>query len=450
MVIIGVVFSAFFLLCNYLISDFDIFNPSFVFSLINYASLFVCMLLKNEYKFVLHENTIFVLLCGQIIFTLINFICNMNRKKSTYKNHVNTSPALSYIKIQSEWIVLFIIFELVITYFKIKYIVSISSAVFGSGYSLSEHIGNYNYAIKFMTTEFAKAGIGQNIILKCGTPIYTAFTYILIVVILNNYILIKKIDKLGSIAIVFSIALSVIDGSRSEAVRRITAAIAAGIILSNWSKGSHKKGNIKLIIKILFITIVILILILSTRSWIGRSTTYDTTWYRAVFPYFGAPIVNLDIYLNSYNKFHSNMWGEQTFYALLNYIGTKFKIKNLVYDLHLPFLLSNGISTGNVYTMYYMYIEDFGYLGILPLTSIVAVYYIFTYKKITNLYNKTGPLNMSFLIYIYMFNSLIMLLFSNRFYEQLLNIHILEMFVIMSVLWKIVKSGLLAKRIILH
>ena len=446
-IIIGLFITIIFIFVNYLISDFDFFNASVIFCCVNFAALLMCFFMREEYWFSLHWNTILVLSLGQFVFTVSNYLAKHLLPYSKKKS-LNKPYDFKCIIIRPIWIILFIILELVVAYFIKQYVSNISRALFGGSSSFSEDIGNYNYAIKFMSDRFVSLNMHQNLIIKIGIPVCTAFTYILIVVVINNYIAVKKIEPLIIFAIVISVVISFLTGSRSEAFRYVTFALCASIIAKRRSKGSFKKGNFKLLIRSLFIVLLVALGALGIRSFLGRSTTYDATWQRAIFPYFGSPILNLDIALNSKNIYKSDIFGEQTFYQIINWTGNHLNIDELKVNLHLPFLSSNGISTGNVYTMYYMFIEDFGYWGIIPLTIIIGIYYNFSYEIIMNMRKNKNPLGLRLFIYCYMFNSLVMLLFSNRFFEHILNVSIWVIFLMMYFIWRYIKKGLFSKKIV--
>ena len=71
---------------------------------------------------------------------------------------------------------------------------------------------------------------------------------------------------------------------------------------------------------------------------------------------------------------------------------------------------------GNVYTMFYKIIYDFGFLGVVPFTLIMGIYYCETYRKIKS--EKSDKIvDIRLLIYAYLFNDIVMSSFSNRFYE---------------------------------
>lgn len=435
---VGFLFSIVMLSIAYVIAKTDYFNPSVIFSALNVAALFMCIVLQKEYDINLHMNTIAVLILGQIIFCVVSFFYNIN---SNYRRH-NKKVEFTYISIDKKWMIAFFVFQILVGISTLRYIIAVSSSVYGNVASFAAYIANYHSATVFRAQDVSAAGVNMGIFFRFGTPVLEAFTYILLAIIMVNYEVTKHIDKTHITAVILSCIISLMSGARSGVFRYLTAALAAGIIIHRRAIGSFKKGSFKTFSRIILLFIAFTIFVLATRSLVGRSTTFDSTWYRAFFPYFGAPIVNLDTYLNSSNAYQSKIWGEQTFYQFYSFLSSEFNIDKYTYSLNLPFLWSNGISTGNVYTMYYMFIEDFGYWGVVPLTFIIALYYIKTYTKLMNLKSQKSPMCVSFFIYMYMFNSLIMLLFSNRFYEHILNYSILKMFFCIFILWKLLKMNL--------
>ena len=116
---------------------------------------------------------------------------------------------------------------------------------------------------------------------------------------------------------------------------------------------------------------------------------------------------------------------------IYTYLGGKYGISQYLYQLDLPFLKHNGLNTGNVYTTFYQFYYDFGYDGIVPLMAIIALYFSCAYRKIYN--NKPFTI----IIYAYLFNDLIMLIFSDRFYETVASIGFVKHLLVTFILYKV-------------
>ena len=73
----------------------------------------------------------------------------------------------------------------------------------------------------------------------------------------------------------------------------------------------------------------------------------------------------------------------------------------------------------------------------MRLTALIGVYYCWSYNKDMNPYRGSSPLGTRFFFSGYMFNSLIMLVFSNRFYEHIVSMYVFTFIIGMSVYWKV-------------
>lgn len=437
-------FSTIFLFFFMLISNRDFFSPCVLFTLMNIIYGVVCVFLRDVYDIVLHDNTLIVLLSGQIIFGLVTLI-GKSIRGSRLHDRTPYEIELQYYDINPFWVVSYIGFELLIIYVTINRVIRIAKA-YGGYVGLSAAIGTYDSLTKFHTDEYRRIGIYASRIESLGGVISKAVAIVLIGVLVNNYFAKKKIDKLMVIAVVIEIFLSILTGSRSNSFVFFTAIIADIVILRRRQKGTYRKGNFKFIFRCAVFGLLFIAVFLASRPLIGRTTSATSSvWYRALFGYLGGTILNLDTALQSSIP-RSNMWGQETFYYVYRDLANLFNIDRFRIALHLPFLRHNGFNTGNVYTMYYMFIEDFGFMGILPMTAIPAVAYFNIYEKLMNIYSKKNPMGVRLFTYSYMFNSLLMLLFSNRFYEDLVKLNFLYMLIVMTVVWKLIESGYASKR----
>ncbi|WP_159991239.1 oligosaccharide repeat unit polymerase [Pelistega ratti] len=128
------------------------------------------------------------------------------------------------------------------------------------------------------------------------------------------------------------------------------------------------------------------------------------------------------------------IFGEQMFRVLYGYIAKHSGNESLIFDTIDKFTFSNnGIEIGNVYTTFYSFIYDFNYIGFIPLIIIISLYYVLTYQKIKS--TNISCFSFALFIYAYLFNDLIMLAFSNRFYTTILDAGFIKI-IIFSLIFK--------------
>ena len=149
---------------------------------------------------------------------------------------------------------------------------------------------------------------------------------------------------------------------------------------------------------------------------IGRTTKEEVTPWTYVSIYLGAPIQNLDVFLQKPHKL-PNVFGCTTFYYQIQSYAVNHNLSNLIYDFDLPFMNYNNHNAGNVFTTFYPFIYDFGYVGVLVLTGLMALIVQTIYELMMK--SIKSPFSFSRLLYLYEFPFIPLSFFSNKFYEGL-------------------------------
>jgi oligosaccharide repeat unit polymerase len=231
-----------------------------------------------------------------------------------------------------------------------------------------------------------------------------------------------------------SIALGVINsvmlGSRGGALQIIVAIIVCYLFL-------QKKYNCwkpKLKMQQIFLIAAIMLLLMFTFNGVGNLLgrnsviNYSTTAVGELAKYMGAEIKNLDIYLE--NPFEGNqMAGSQTFGVILSWISKRLHLGWNV-ETVLPFQKVGGISLGNVYTVFYAYIYDFGYVGAAILTMVFAVLVQLIYEYAT--LERKRKINFRIILNSYVLSLVVFSFFGERFFAAVLN----TSFIKYILLWK--------------
>ncbi len=143
---------------------------------------------------------------------------------------------------------------------------------------------------------------------------------------------------------------------------------------------------------------------------IGRSGVDNRDSSDMFSEYMGAEIKNFDIYMHGNAFFPKNTyWGESTFGVFYSEILPKAKL------IDSPFQDIGGYHLGNVYTQVYSFHKDFGGIGVVLMTFVVAFMAMLFYNKA--LLTLRCPLKMNLFLFIYSSVSLtlFMAFFSSRF-----------------------------------
>ena len=419
------VVTLFFLILNYMITRGDYLHPSTLFCEIFAVYELICIIGQSAYQITLHSETVFVMICGFMAFTIGGIISSKKKYVKDVNIPLKQQFQLEYIYVSNYFVYALIAIQIVTDIFFVKYLKAISAAWGSGGGSLSEMINLYDTMTKFWTTTFDKLNVPVPMAYRIGNPIATAGSWIILYIMVNNFMINKKI-KLSHIVVILLMCISIqLNGSRSPLLRVITFVVIM-IYMLNYKKFRYRKGSFKFFLRLIFVVLGVSVLMIAVLSLIGRLGSMPNVW-RYIFIYTGAPIVNLDNFLTSQPikiiGGNTVFFGEHTFYNGYAYLAKilKFSFADKVKKIGGFVFSDNGIEIGNVYTTYNVFAYDFGYLGVFPLIFIVALYYTVTYKKILRDTKSTKTIDFKFFIYAYIFNDLIMLPFSNRFYSTILD-----------------------------
>lgn len=439
-----------FLILNFMITRGDYLHPSTVFCEIFAVYELICIIGQTAYQITIHAETVYVMTCGLLAFTIGGILAS-GKKQFDKDDNISQMQQfqLNYIYVPNYLIYVLIVMQIVSQFFFIKYLKAIAAAWGSGGGSLGEMISLYDTMTKFWTKTFSDLNVTIPMVYRILNPITTAAAWIILYIVVNNFMVNKKV-KFSHIIVILLMCISILlNGSRSPLFRVITFVIIMIYIL-NYKKYRYRKGNFKFFFKLIFVVLVVSGLMIALLYLMGRAGNMINIW-RYIFTYTGAPIVNLDNFLqNQPIKIlggQTTFFGEHTFYKGYAYLAKLFNLSfaEKVQKIGGFAFSNNGIEIGNVYTTYNVFAYDFGYLGVFPLILVVAIYYTTVYKKIMHNTYFSRTIDFELFIYAYLFNDLVMLPFSNRFYDTVLDAPFIKLIIIS---W-IIKCVILDRKIVL-
>lgn len=410
----------FILLCffthiNFKISGLDLFNPAVVVSGVFAIFSFLCCLANIFIGIDINNITTIITICtGIFIFTIINYVRPCNYEKFIIENQKKYSTLsigiIGYIGI------LIIIAAIYVNY---SYIMAVAAA-YGVGSDFFESMVKYKIITTFHTTDNLVPSPWYRGLLNVMAA---SWAYFCIYLFMQNKILNNDYSVLYGLSILLYIVYSLMGGARSETFRIITAIMFMWYLFSRSSR--KERFNTKFVLRrlVIIISIVSFLFIVFVYA-VGRSQAdmdFEAV-IMAMFIYAGAPIFNLDIFLDNPWKATNGIWGEMTFIRLINWLGVKFDIPSWRYELDLPFLSYQNYGLGNVYTTFYAFLYDFGYVGVIVLTGVMALVCAFIYNRVKHANVLSNKISFTAICYAYLVNDIIMLPFSNRFYENVGNV----------------------------
>ena len=272
-----------------------------------------------------------------------------------------------------------------------------------------------------------------------------AVSYIWIYILCNNFIGKLKNKKMIPmlISVVLGVANCVILGARGEAIQLIVSVFVIFVFLQKKYHGW--KSNIKF--RQILIAGIILFAVMygfkASGDMLGRSSVknYNISAIDELAKYLGAEIKNLDIYLEKpFSSMQDAVPGSQTFGYSLGWLSNLFGLDWKIGG-ELPFQKVNGISLGNVYTVFYAYIYDFGYIGLIFLTLLMAALSQLIYEH-SIVERKKAKINFRIIVNSYVLFLVTFSFFGERFFTYVINISMIKYLII----WKLMIDFCVGKK----
>lgn len=400
----------------------DILEPSILFTASFLMLSMMALVNSNRFKLGLHFNTFCVVLGGVLIFIITSFLIKIiyNRKKSK-KDLENKKIEFTMINPNKIMQILFMVFAFAACFLYVFFTMKAVNIKFTGISSVMSAISKYDSISKF-SDNYSSIKLPFLISnLRVGV---IAVGYWFFYVMIHNFVFFKKISVLEIITVIPCFAISLLEGSRTPAFYMISTSIIVFLILLSKYRGFGKIISTKLVLSIIIIGFLFVLSFKPAAKLLGRNINISFSNYISI--YCGAQLKNLDIYLNTKHKNTNTIPGSQTFVSLISSYGNKIGFKNYKnYHLDLPFQKVGNVSLGNVYTTFYPYIYDFGYIGLVILVMIMAIISQLLYEVIKNKVLGKYPIN-TIILYGYVGTSLLLSFFSNKFYENMFSLVIIK------------------------
>ncbi|MGG7152310.1 O-antigen polymerase [Clostridium neonatale] len=386
----------------------DFLAPSVLLTLSFFVSTLCAYLNSKKWNFS-NPLLLFVVVIGLvsfIIFSFIIFFFDSKSKKKPIPIFVNE------IKISEYKLCIYLIFQIVLYIFAIFYMMK-NTGIGLSLQNLSNIIGNYYEANRGGMTKYSSQLVSLAQILN------TSGIYILLFVAINNVVSTKKNHMLLYINIVVGILGSTLDGTRTAVFMYIIGAMVMYIAIINKKSGWKKNIKVLFVVKLLVLLIISIYLFVLLGSLQGRSLA-DVSVVDVISSYLGAPIKNLELFLNEY-RVPTGTFGGETFMSTYNWLYSK--TGNVTYNIQslYQYRWMDGEGIGNVYTIFMPIYNDFGIYGVFIILGMMGIISQKIYDSIK--FRKfSGVIDYVVIIYSYVAFAVMFSFFSNKFFELVISI----------------------------
>lgn len=252
--------------------------------------------------------------------------------------------------------------------------------------------------------------------------------YMILYIIINNYIASKRINQTALFTFVLIATASLLSGGRADLMRFLCAGVTFYWILEHRNSGWKIRYDFKKIIKFGLLFLVACYIFFALKRTVGRLN--ETTLLYYISYYVGGSVELLDLFLKS-PVAPSEIWGKETFYGIYSFIGPRSGNPNLVYTIHKEYRASNGIVIGNVYTMFRSYIYDFGFTGMIILVILFSLIITLCYIRCKT-YKKYKKIDGRLLVYGFLMHTVVLSFFAEQFYGTVISFTMIKNLIFMG------------------
>ena len=405
--------------------------PSFSFVLCFIPQMILLMFYVDKWSVDLSDGTFLIFVFGPILFwfgtIIVEWFYSMAAKKSA-SQQIQKSGKFQITSINNtpNFMMFFLLFQIGVSLLTILYLVRNVT-----GYSLSNIILTYRIAAMAGESEIILPGILESARTLCYA-LHFYFVYCFANNIVNNK---KEHTVLMSVILALGSFDSLLSGARGGVIRLIIAFLLQ-LYLAKLNKNHWQLTiDIKKIFKYMVVCVLGFQLFMTSADLLGREVTdrYTGTDYLAI--YLAAQVKNLDSFVKE-GKFGSDISNNQTFRFLINKFAPYMPHSHYLPDtsnwqstLDIPFRRVNGYGLGNVYTVYYAPLYDYGYIGVIIYILFMGMFceyvYINAKREIV-----TGCGFVNTIVYSYVHFMIIFSFFSSKFSENTFNLTFVKFIIV--------------------
>lgn len=388
--------------------------PATLFCLGFFACFSVALIYQEQWNFELHDITLFVVLGGLISFVLAAIAADLFFQRAP-KRSVPSEKGYFSLPVYRVSLVIFLGINVLAI---VMAAVSLMQMYPGQG--LLGSMGAYNNALKFGSGE--SKSFPRYVLTLRNITLF--FGYVACYLLAQQIVCKRKKGCILLVTIVITTLIaSMQSGARSGAVGYIVVFFACYELIMLRRYG-RRHVSVKQILVVIGVCIILVAVFQASLTLLGRQGG-NLSFLDYLTIYCGAQLPNLDEFLTEGVKLQGLPWGAMTFVTSYGDIGNWFGISGLDYSLDLPFRSRMGQSMGNVYTAFYSYYYDFGFAGVIILSSIAgfASQVLF---RITIRANGGLASSVLSIFYAILSYNLVLSFFTNRLYESFFTTGILR------------------------
>lgn len=382
----------------YVLSRRDILAPSVVMCTMFVLSTMVAIL-ETEVELQLGMESFVILFVGILTFVLAQAVFQMifqrHITKEVKKNRLQimrTQPFL-VAEIDGWVIVLGIAVQIFTNIWYYREVLRVAGSIGGAMHALSLK----TTVISWEDTLFSPV---LTFFLKISEAMGYIAGYVVIQRILARYKGTLKTIGLFSL-VILSQTPAFLGGSRTGILRYLVALLVDYYIIWHQKNGWHLSLTGKYVRVGILCVVIGAPLFYYSLYWIGRKPSASLEHQIAV--YLGYPIYLFDLYVKQPIKPKPICFGEESLPGIHSFMSKYLRIDTYVRNVNLEYRQVDNVNLGNVYTFFRRPLHDFGFIGMLIFTVLVALFFSWIYYGKIQWKRRTVSTDCWSIVYGYLF-----------------------------------------------
>ena len=410
---------------SFIKSKYDVLNPSFIYSICLTGCCALAALYTKTWNLPMHFNTAVIIISMSILFLLggclAEYCCSINKSINDY-NSINSKGFLI------SWPVWFFLITVLLYFIYLNYLEFMTVAK----YVTSE--------TKFtnMLTPFVRGLAHHDIELTRWNTYRFRFAngvaYISVLGAWLNLMANQRKEALKwSCLVLLFIPFVVLTGGRQQFMYLIIFAMISFFLV--YRKNHKMEGNLCREISIIVLAVAAFLFCFLGVGVLNGKIEANTGFLNVIVHYAGINISAFDVYINEMVKPDTPYIGETTLIPVYGFLHAHGFNDLPVFSMYNYEFTAFGPVTTNVYTAFYRYINDFGYIGCAVIMFLLGFLYSFLYKKIYYY----GLKNWMILVYASISYPIFLIGREERFFNEILSTGEVSFLIETLILYKLIE-----------
>lgn len=406
---------------SFLRSNKDFLNPSFIYSICLTGCCSLAALYTNKWNLPMHFNTAVILISMSILFLVggrIAEYCGLNRVTLLKRQPIVFNgffiDSLAWL-----FFVLVLTFSLYLSYSEF---ISLAHQVTGAT-EIKNMLGPVINGLTHHDISFSRWHAYR---LRFATCIaYISVLAVWLNIMTHQY---KEVLKWGCFILLY-VPFMILTGGRQQFMYLILYAMISFFLV--YRKKSNILHSVGKEFAIIGAAIVIFLLCFLGIGVINGKIGVGTSFINVLVHYAGTNISAFDVYVNEMIVPDSQYIGTTTLDPIYGFLYNHgFDVPQ--FFQYIPLFTAFGPITTNVYTAFYRYIHDFGYLGCALIMFLLGFFYTLFYEQLY----RDGLKNWMILIYASISYPIFLIGREERFFNEILTTSKLSFILGILILYK--------------